>query len=941
MDAISNILISWMDVTDQQGVNIADYHLILDDGIFSKPFAFLINLVFEIFKIVAVVSAFLVQLLTDPDFVIAGVAEVFQNILDSVYNVAPPWLILSAGFTVLVARLYIQPTKNKGASTGWSRPKNMRNGGFESEKKLWSNLGGGLAWMFFALLLLTNPLALLQRALEFVQDLVQSVGGLSLGGDQTTTYVGTMTSVLTQIINFNTTLGNCNSNWFSDMQSGTDTTLQCTGGEAPDANAMMLIMVIVGTALMAMVAYFTFFCFTRGTWFLFMTVWHFFKLPLAGTKKLFVSSDLDSPKANFDTMKNIIIDLCVFALYYMLVIFLMGAAPMFILSGSQVAMDAIGISEGASGLLAMFILGGVLYPLSQWVRYLSPSKKLLQGEAATDDRFESWTSFTESFRDSETNKLTIKSIQGEDGKLDWDKIADKTGTGKIKEILQGGQHAVERHNEITKEHIEPMHLDSSSSNAQQVISRNLSQIDNKQNALERVQNRIANNKATADDFAREEKLRSDIANLEQNTRKASVVAAHTVGNKKFVSLGELKDRKVFGDNEKLNGLLDTPHALEKRLEHVVGSKNAGKVIQTHTGADGEEHTYMLPAAVNGLKMSAQMDSVAPVAAAVAGTAVTAAAVSRSKSRNDSEERRQVVQSAHDNRVKDQEKQVTETYFDDEAVHQAEEAAQKEAVKFDSVAGSLDNVTQALEDNELHTEKDAVTAMKLLQSIDTGIGKVCTKINGPEAMDGYNADIKRKMDVLQQTANDKEYGKFSEAAKELTDSMQTALRENTVFAADNAAGKVLNTSASDFAKTGRVMAETVGTAGMVLSDVEQQQALQSLQETTLRTDTATGEVEQTLVTDEVEEPANESIVPTEGERAASNNYSLEKQQEFSSDKNGAKIQETNDAIPHPVDTNVYEAESENIRMVKDERTGQQRITSSVEPGFGDYIGEQTR
>ena len=437
-------LIAWMGIEDGGGTNIAKYHLILDDKLWWKAFNVIFELLAEIVKIAGAISAFLVKLLTDTDYVIGPIADLFQKGLNQVYQIVPPYVLLGAAVSVVGIRTYFgyHNKENSGKFAGigavdWSD--RMR------DKEWMDSLMQGLVMVTFAAVILANPMALLKKAIDLASALGQTVQtqGMTENG-----YGTAMLAMVMQLSNFGD-MGNqqCSAQWSQDMNNETKNSLSCMTGstDMPHLTGMMAVILVVGILLLCMCAYFAVQCFIRGTWFLFMIVWLFFRFPLEALRYAVFDKNLgtiNSTKVMADRFKAIFIDMLVYMGFFMLVIFMMASLPTLLLEVIAGGPLARAVGTAPAALLGMVVTGVTLYYVGKWVRFLQPSPKLLQGDdmGISGSEATGWRDFTKAFRESgeAEGKFEFKRLyQDENGKFNVDELGKLTlGSENLTEQLK-------------------------------------------------------------------------------------------------------------------------------------------------------------------------------------------------------------------------------------------------------------------------------------------------------------------------------------------------------------------------------------------------------------------------------------------------------------------------------------------------------------------------
>ena len=97
-----NPLLEWMGMTDTNGVNLACYNPVYEDGvihIISVIVGFIIGVIVQIGMLFAGIALFLVRLLTDENLVLGYLGDTLQLVLDAIHFVIPPFSLACLLYT--------------------------------------------------------------------------------------------------------------------------------------------------------------------------------------------------------------------------------------------------------------------------------------------------------------------------------------------------------------------------------------------------------------------------------------------------------------------------------------------------------------------------------------------------------------------------------------------------------------------------------------------------------------------------------------------------------------------------------------------------------------------------------------------------------------------------------------------------------------------------
>lgn len=419
---MSNPLISWMGLDD--GIaNIADYHLILDNGplgMFSLGNG-IFSVLVEFMKIAGAVATFFVSILTDPDYMLGGISDFFQSILDWVYGIVSPFAILGLAGSFMIFRAFYGMGKNedakaKGLQKYTSRLNNSqfmkRSSGPAGSKELWNELGRGFVLICFFAIIMVNPIHWLNKLIIWVSSISQAVFSGEFGDPNNQFSVNILSELMT-FTNFNQTTGECGSTWAQDMADDTQNSLECFGyDKAPSLGGGIIVLMVFSILILGVMAWFTYWCFVRGTFFLFATAMHFFRIPIDIIRMMFgrnvgrgasgraYREGHEGLKVELDHFRDLMQDMAVYLVFFLVTVFCMNTLPTLLLNVAAGVFGEMFNSDGiAVTMLALITTAVALWFLAKWVRYLSPTK-FLSG-ALWEPEQDTWHEFIEPFKGSD------------------------------------------------------------------------------------------------------------------------------------------------------------------------------------------------------------------------------------------------------------------------------------------------------------------------------------------------------------------------------------------------------------------------------------------------------------------------------------------------------------------------------------------------------------
>mgnify|MGYP006902693693 FL=1 len=419
-----NPLLEWMGMIDTNGVNLACYTPVYEDGVFniiSVLIGFIIGVVVQIGMLFAGIALFLVRLLTDENLVLGYIGDVLQLVLDAIHYVIPPFALATLAFGIVMLRA----TAPGGGEQGgrffeWLIPYDrfkearnkipgiMRGQGFnyyyakDPIKTFTQSTTQAILVAGIIYLLSLNPVYILVRAINAVSKLGASIID---SGDAGMSYATGMIEALIGIVNFpqedmyNSAMTQCHDAWLTAMQSSKNGPLKSCLGEMPAAGVVELLMSIMFFVVIGTLAYYLFQLFLRGSLFLGIVVWDFFILPYKLGWEMFKPDFTSGDRKWFDVIEETIFDFFLYLFYFLLIVFLLTSGPTIIIYL---------VSMGEMAAFVEYLIIAILFYVGGKFAYkIGPSEQL------STRHVNSWTDLTTNvfYQDELTGKRRINWTQ--------------------------------------------------------------------------------------------------------------------------------------------------------------------------------------------------------------------------------------------------------------------------------------------------------------------------------------------------------------------------------------------------------------------------------------------------------------------------------------------------------------------------------------------------
>ena len=388
-----NPLLEWMGMTDTNGVNLACYNPVYEDGVFhiiSVIVGFVIGVIVQIGMLFAGIALFLVRLLTDENLVLGYLGDTLQFVLDAIHYVIPPFALASLAFGIVMLRA-TAPGGGEGGNRffEWLIPYDrfkdarnkipgiMRGQGFnyyyakDPVKTFTQSVTQALLVAGIIYLLSLNPVYILVRAINAVSGLGSSIID---SGDAGMSYATGMVEGLIGIVNFpqsgmyNEAMTQCHSVWLRAMETSESDVLRACMGKMPTAGVVELLVAIMFLVVIGTLAYYLFQLFLRGSLFLGIVIWDFFILPYKLGWEMFKPDFTNGDRKWFDVIEETIFDFFLYLFYFLLIVFLLTSGPTIIVYL---------VSVGEMPALVQYLIIAILFYLGGKFAYkIAPSEQL-------------------------------------------------------------------------------------------------------------------------------------------------------------------------------------------------------------------------------------------------------------------------------------------------------------------------------------------------------------------------------------------------------------------------------------------------------------------------------------------------------------------------------------------------------------------------------------
>ena len=290
---MANPLTDFLNLTDQFGTNVSDLAVDFTGGVTSMVWRMGAEFVTAIVQLALVFAIFILNLIVNQGLFVEIAGSMYQVILDYVYKYINPWIIATAAFAILVARIYVGDKVTKDDKTGRFvryelNHTNITWGDLTKDspdekfrKKVVSQFGNTAILMAVIAVAMANPFTLLSKAFGLINEFVRSVAPDGVGVSPQVD--GVLVPVL-HLVNFQGQLTpDCNARWSATLAAGGDVSdLACLTAEQHDAATAGVVTFLISLASILMIggfAYFAWAILCRFSWLLFRMITHVFVLP--------------------------------------------------------------------------------------------------------------------------------------------------------------------------------------------------------------------------------------------------------------------------------------------------------------------------------------------------------------------------------------------------------------------------------------------------------------------------------------------------------------------------------------------------------------------------------------------------------------------------------------------------------------------------------------
>lgn len=414
-----NPLLEWMGMVDTNGVNLACYTPVYENGVFhviSVIIGFIIGVIIQIGMLFAGLALFMVRIITDESLVLGYIGGALQEVLDLIHFVVPPFALASLAFGVVMLRAtapgggegkglfeWLIPSSNKGSFRN-KIPVHMRSQGFDYYyakdpiKTFTQSTVQALIVATIIYLLSLNPIYLLVRVINAVAGFGSSIID---SGDSGMEYATGMIEGLVGIVNFPQTemyekaIGQCRDSWLIAMaNSDGDILKSCLGG-IPSAGVIELLLAIMFFIVIGTLAYYLFQLFLRGSLFLAIVIWDFVLLPYKLGWEMFKPDFTSGDKRWYDKIEETVFDFFLYLAYFLIIVFLLTSGPTLIVYM---------VSVGDMPAIVQYLIISIAFYLGGKFAYkIEPPKEF------RDRHVTSWSDLTQNvfYKDELTGKRGI------------------------------------------------------------------------------------------------------------------------------------------------------------------------------------------------------------------------------------------------------------------------------------------------------------------------------------------------------------------------------------------------------------------------------------------------------------------------------------------------------------------------------------------------------
>ena len=373
-----NVVVTWMDLIDDSGTNLGQYHLIFDNAginIIAWICQFLASLLMVFANTFGVALMGIIRLITDGDLVLGWLGGLVEIILTAIHNFISPLWIAGAAFAIVVmkaalpkgdflgggsaggVRETLRSVTGKGYSMGGSIMKWDGSEDWGGVRKFLQALVNGSIVFTVILFLSQNPVGLLAKIVDAVSSIGNDITG-SNGSDLH--WAADILSALYGLVNFGgMPPDQCASSWAYDFQNNTKTVLDCMGQDVK-GDLFTVITAVFALVVIVAMAFFMWQFFSRGIIFFVYALWDILSLPYYLAFNMFKPSVKDD-RFIFDESYKAISHAAIYVLYYLLAVFCVTSGPALVLAAA--VKSSIPVILQLTIIAAVFYFAGRLAPI--------------------------------------------------------------------------------------------------------------------------------------------------------------------------------------------------------------------------------------------------------------------------------------------------------------------------------------------------------------------------------------------------------------------------------------------------------------------------------------------------------------------------------------------------------------------------------------------------
>lgn len=320
---------------DSQGVEVADYKMLFDPGMFDiegKGFSMLTRIVFGFVKFCGVLTSWVADRLANPESMLNGLSDVYKKATAPIFDILPIPVLMVTVMMFVIATSFMRRTESLQAS-------------LQAEgKRIVIVILAGLA----ICVLFPNPFVLTSGVATWVASLLREM--FSSIGSGSTPVTDLFLRPLTQTINFGQSLtGACDRAWSAAILDDADT-FACTANgvksSISDPGADQLIASIVGFLVVVVMLAFQVAC-------LIAFYWHYINGLVGTTAVGYAAAVSLARRHNFDLLGRA-------AGYLGAHLVLMVVVLMFNIMGPGITFalaDRVNSGSSSSMILSLFLMG--------------------------------------------------------------------------------------------------------------------------------------------------------------------------------------------------------------------------------------------------------------------------------------------------------------------------------------------------------------------------------------------------------------------------------------------------------------------------------------------------------------------------------------------------------------------------------------------------------